>query len=194
MANHNKYPGIDHRITRIVAAEAEKIAGKLGFNKSEIKDIEQDLHITVDSALSKAQDIAFEKAVQQIVKNRAIDIMRWHQRERRTARQEAFSMNSSPPDSDDPDDDMAQIVDLESLRRNHLGLPPSWEERRAETTDIAEVLASLPYDLRKLADALDASNGNLIEAARHSGMPHKKARLMRVRLQRAIGWLRTREI
>jgi DNA-directed RNA polymerase specialized sigma24 family protein len=194
MANHNKYPGIDHRITRIVAAEAEKIAKKFGFDRSEIQDIEQKLHITVDSALSKAQDIAFEKAVQQIVKNRAIDIIRWHQRERRTARQEAFSTNSPTQDSDDPNDDMAQIMDLESLRRNHLGLPPPWEDHRAESTDIAEVLAALPNDLRKLADALDASNGNLIEAARESGMPHKKARLMRVRLQRAIGWLRNRDI
>jgi DNA-directed RNA polymerase specialized sigma24 family protein len=194
MAHHNKYSGIDPRITRIIAKKAERIAEKLGFDKTEIQDFEQDLHITVDSALSKMQDIVFEKAVHQIVKNRAIDIIRWHQRERRTARREAFSMNAPTQDSDDLDDDMAQIVDLESLRRNHLGLPPSWEERRAETTDIAEVLASLPDDLRKLADALDASNGNLIEAAKYSGMPHKKARLMRVRLQRAIGWLKNRDI
>lgn len=194
MGNHNKYPGIDPRITRIIAVEAERIAGKLSLSKSGVQDIEQDLHITVDSALSKAQDIVFEKAVQQIVKNRAIDIMRWHNRERRTAKHEAFSINSPPPDSDDPDDDMAQVIDLESLRREFFGLPPCWDKHRAESADIAEVLASLPDDLRKLADALDASNGNLIEAARESGMPHKKARLMRIRLQRAIGWLRNMDI
>jgi DNA-directed RNA polymerase specialized sigma24 family protein len=194
MGRHNNYPGIDPRITRIVAREAEKVTCRLGFTESFIQDVEQDLHITVSSALSNLQEDIFEKSVQQIVKNRAIDIIRWHQRDCRTARQEAFSTNSPTQDSDDPDDDMAQIMDLESLRRNHLGLPPPWEDHRAESTDIAEVLAALPNDLRKLADALDASNGNLIEAARESGMPHKKARIMRVRLQRAIGWLRNRDI
>jgi DNA-directed RNA polymerase specialized sigma24 family protein len=194
MENHNKYPGIDPWITRIVAAEAKKIVVKLGLSKSDFQDIEQDLHITVESALSKAQDVAFEKAVQQIVKNRAIDIMRWHNRECRAARHEAFSMDSSPPASGDSNDNMAQIIDLESLRREHLGLPPSWDKHRAESTDIEEVLASLPDDLHKLAVALDASNGNVIEAARESGMSHKKARLMRIRLQRTIGWLRTRDI
>lgn len=194
MGNHNDYPGIDPRITRIVAKEAERVAGKLGLCKTGIPDIEQDLHITVSSALSKVQDILFERAVQQIVRNRAVDIIRWHQRECRASRREAFSMNSPCADADDPDDDMAQVTDLESNRRNHHGLPPSWDKHRAETADIAQALANLPGDLRKLADALDASNGNLIEAAQAFGLPHKKARIMRVRLQRAIGWLRNRDI
>ena len=192
MGNHNDYPGIDPRITRIVAKEAERVAGKLGLCKTGIPDIEQDLHITVSSALSKVQEIIFEKAVQQIVRNRAADIMRWHQRECRTIQREAFSMNSPCPD--DPDDDMAHGTDLESSRRNHHGLPPSWDRHRAEVADIAEALANLPGDLRKLADALDASNGNLIEAAREYGLPRKKARIMRDHLQHAIGWLRNRDI
>jgi len=192
MGSHNDYPGIDPRITRIVAKEAERVAGKLGLCKTGIPDIEQDLHITVDSALSKVRDIVFEKAVQQIVRNRATDIMRWHQRECRASRQEAFSMNSPCPD--EPDDDMEQVTDLESNRRTHYGLPPSWDEHRAETVDIAEALAALPDDLRKLADALDAANGNLIEAAGEYGLPRKKARIMRDHLQQAIGWLRNRDI
>ena len=101
-------------------------------------------------------------------------------------------MNSPCPD--EPDDDMAHGMDLESIRRNHHGLPPSWDGYRAEVADIAEALAKLPGDLRKLADALDASNGNLMEAAQAFGLPHKKARIMRMRLQRAIGWLRNRDI
>lgn len=194
MGNHNDYPGIDPRITRIVAREAERVAGKLGLCKTGIPDIEQDLHITVSSAISQVQDIVFEKAVQQIVKNRSVDIIRWHQRECRASRREAYSVNSPCPDADDQDDDMAQVTDLESTRRNHFGLPPSWDGHRAEAADIAEALANLPDDLRKLADALDASNGNLIEAAQAFGMPHKKARIMRARLQHAIAWLRNRDV
>jgi len=192
MGNHNDYPGIDPRITRIIAKEAEKVAGKLGIAETGIQDIEQDLHVTVWSALSKVRDIVIETAVRQIVKNRAADIIRWHRRECRTSRREAFSMNSPCPE--EPDDDMAHGMDLESNRRNHHGLPPSWDGHRAETADVADALAGLPDELRRLADALDASNGNLIEAAQAFGLSHKKARLMRNRLQRAIGWLRNRDI
>ena len=46
----------------------------------------------------------------------------------------------------------------------------------------------------KLADALEAANGNLAEAARAFGLSYKKALIMRDRLKRAIGWLLNRDI
>ena len=189
MGKHNNYPGIDPRITRIVAREAEKVAWRLGFTESFIQDVEQDLHITVSSALQDLQEAIFEKAIQQIVKNRATDIIRWHRRDCRTSRSEAFSMNAPCPEGDDPDDEMAQTVDLESQRRAVCGLSPSWHERREESADISDAFTKLPDDLRQLADALDASQGNLIEAARLFGLSHKKARIMRERLQRTLKWL-----
>jgi DNA-directed RNA polymerase specialized sigma24 family protein len=189
MGKHNNYPGIDPRITRIIAGEAEKVAWRLGFTESFIQDVEQDLHITVSSALADLQEAIFEKSVQQIVKNRAIDIIRWHQRKCRTSQREAFSMNEPCPECDDSEDEMAQAVDLESQRRAGCGLSPSWHERREESADISNALAKLPEDLRRLADALDASQGNLIDAARLFGLTHKKARIMRERLQRTLKWL-----
>lgn len=189
MGKHNNYPGIDPRITRIIAREAEKVAWRLGFTESFIQDVEQDLHITVSSALADLQEAIFEKSVQQIVKNRAIDIIRWHRRECRTSQREAFSMNEPCLECDDPEDEMAQAVDLESQRRAGCGLSPSWHERREESSDISNALAKLPEDLRRLADALDASQGNLIDAARLFGLTHKKARIMRERLQRTLKWL-----
>ena len=192
MRIHNDYPGIDPRITRIVANAAERVARLLGLCPTGIPDIEQDLHVFVLSSLPKVHHIVFEKAVQQIVRNRAVDIIRWHRRACRTSRREAYSMNSPCPD--EPDDDMAHGTDLESKRRTHQGLPPSWDGHRADEADIAEVLASLPADLRKLADALEAANGNLAEAARAFGLSYKKALIMRDRLKRAIGWLLNRDI
>lgn len=190
MGRHNNYPGIDPRITRIVAREAEKVTCRLGFTESFIQDVEQDLHITVSSALSNLQEDIFEKSVQQIVKNRAIDIIRWHQRDCRTRRREAFSMNAPCAEGDDnPDDEMAEAVDLESQRRSFCGLTLSWHECREENADISNALAKLPEDLRRLANALDASQGNLIEAARQFGLSHKRARIMRERLQLALKWL-----
>jgi DNA-directed RNA polymerase specialized sigma24 family protein len=189
MGKHNNYPGIDSRISRIVAKEAEKVAWRLGFTESFIQDVEQDLHITVSSALPGLQEAIFEKAIQQIVKNKATDIIRWHRRDCRTNRSEAYSMNAPCPESDDPEDEMSQTVDLEARRRADCGLSPSWHERRAESADISDAFAKLPDDLRQLADALDASQGNLIEAARLFGLSHKKARIMRERLQRSLKWL-----
>lgn len=189
MGKHNNYPGIDPRITRIVAREAEKVAWRLGFAESFIQDVEQDLHITVSSALPELQEAIFEKAIQQIVKNRATDIIRWHRRDCRTSRSEAYSMNAPCPESEDAEDEMSQVVDLESQRRAASGLAPSWHERREENTDISDALAKLPDDLRQLADELDASQGNLVEAARLFGLSHKKARIMRERLQRSLQWL-----
>ena len=160
MGKHNNYPGIDPRITRIVAREAEKVAWRLGFTESFIQDVEQDLHITVSSALEDLQEAIFEKSVQQIVKNRAIDIIRWHQRDCRTSRREAFSMNAPCPGGDDPDDEIAETADLESQWRSYCGLSPSWHRNREESADISNAMAKLPDDLRRLADALDATQGN----------------------------------
>jgi DNA-directed RNA polymerase specialized sigma24 family protein len=88
---------------------------------------------------------------------------------------------------------MAQTVDLESQQRVGCGLSPSWHERREESADISDAFAKLPDDLRQLADALDASQGNLVEAARLFGLSHKKARIMRERLQRTLKWILNEE-
>ena len=98
-------------------------------------------------------------------------------------------MNAPCPESDDTEDEMSQVVDLETQRRAASGLAPSWHEHRAENADVSDALAKLPDDLRQLADALDASQGNLVEAARLFGLSHKKARIMRERLQRSLKWL-----
>jgi DNA-directed RNA polymerase specialized sigma24 family protein len=79
-------------------------------------------------------------------------------------------------------------LDLEAQRRAFSGLPPSWHERREESADVSNAIAKLPDDLRRLADALDASHGNLIEAARLFGISHKAARIMHERLRKALNW------
>jgi DNA-directed RNA polymerase specialized sigma24 family protein len=189
MGKHNNYPGIDPRITRIIAKEAESVTHSLGFTESFVQDVEQDLHITVLSKLPDSSEECFEKYVQQIVNNRAADIVRWHQRDRRTTKSEAFSMNAPCPESDDPDEQIAGIVDLESRRRSSFGISPSWHEHREQKADISNALAKLPNDLRLLADALEASQGNLVEASRLSGLSHKQARNMRERLQKTLKWI-----
>jgi DNA-directed RNA polymerase specialized sigma24 family protein len=189
MGKHNNYQGIDPRITRIIAKEAERVTYRLGFTESFVQDVEQDLHITILSKLPDLAEDYFEKYVQQIVKHRAADIVRWYQRDRRATKSEAFSMNASCPESDDPDEQIVGIVDLESRRRSSFGISPSWYEHREQNADISNALAKLPDDLRLLADALEASQGNLIEASRISGLSHKQARNMRERLQKTLKWI-----
>jgi DNA-directed RNA polymerase specialized sigma24 family protein len=189
MGKHNNYQGIDNRITKIIAKEAARVTRSLGFTESFIQDVEQELHIAVLKKLADTSEECFEKYVRQIVKNSAVDIVRQYQRECRTTTSEAFSMNASCPGSDDPDEQIAGIVDLESLRRSSLGISPAWYEHREQKADIANALAKLPNDLRLLADALEASQGNLVEASRLSGLSHKQARNMRERLQKTLKWI-----
>ena len=81
---------------------------------------------------------------------------------------------------------MAHTIDLERELRSGFGLSKSWHERRAEAADVADDLASLPDNLRDLADALDACDGNLSDAARMLGLTRKKARLLLERLRQAF--------
>jgi len=71
-----------------------------------------------------------------------------------------------------------------------LGMPPSWYERRTEAADVADAFHSLSADLRTMANAIDASDGNLSEAARLLNLPRKKARVMIDRLRRILEPLR----
>ena len=183
---NNNYAGIDPHIVTVIAREVRKLVGRHGIVDADIADIEQDLHLSVWSALQELQDVAFEAAVHQIVNHKVIDIIRSRKCMCRDWRCDAFSLNASAPDAEDSDDELADILDLEET----LGGPPSWHQRRAEAADIAEALASLPDDLRALAFSMLASGGNEMAAARDLGIGRKKARCLHDRLRKVLAWLR----
>lgn len=190
MAHKNKYPGIDRRITRIIAQQVGKLAGRYGITFADIADIEQDIHLRVWFSQLDTKDPSFECKVHQIVRNSIIDIIRFRQRECRDWRQEAFSTNASTEDAEDPDEDIAHILDLEDKWCEGFGLPPSWHHRRDKAADVANALAGLPDDVRELACALEACGGNLMGACRLLGIGRKKGRLMLESLQQTLAWLR----
>lgn len=186
----NNYAGIDPHIVAVIEREVKKLIGRYGITAADIQDIQQELHIKVDSLLAELQNVAFEAAICQIVKHAVIDHIRHRERQCRDWRRVAFSLNDNAPDGDDQDEGFAEVMDLAKAFDAGFGRPASWHERREMAMDLDDTLSALPRELRDLAESLDACGGNLSEAARYLGISRKKARLLLARLQQAMVWLR----
>jgi RNA polymerase sigma factor (sigma-70 family) len=181
---NNNYTGIDPHIVAVIEREVKKVVGRYGFTAADVSDIEQELHLKVWRSLRGLDEALFEAAVCQIVKHAVIDLLRRQGRACRDWRRASISMNAFASDADDPEDDLAHVLDLEHEFQSGFGLPVSWHARRAEAADVADALAALPDDLRELALALYHFGGNLSEAARSLAHSRKKARITLERLQR----------
>lgn len=186
----NNYAGIDPHIVAVIEREVKKLIGRYGITAADIQDIQQELHIKVDSLLTELQNVAFEAAICQIVKHAVIDHIRHRERQCRDWRRVAFSLNDTAPDGDDQDEEFAEVTDLVKAFDAGFGRPASWHERREIAMDLDDTLSVLPRELHDLAESLDACGGNLSEAARYLGISRKKARLLLARLQQAMTWLR----
>ena len=186
----NNYAGIDPHIVAVIEREVKKLIGRYGITAADIQDIQQELHIKVDSLLAELQNVAFEAAICQIVKHAVIDHIRHRERQCRDWRRVAVSLNDNAPDGDDQDEGFAEVMDLAKAFDAGFGRPASWHERREMAMDLDDTLSALPRELRDLAESLDACGGNLSEAARYLGISRKKARLLLARLQQAMVWLR----
>lgn len=185
----NKYTGIDPHIVAVIEREVKKVVGRHGFTAADASDIEQELHLKVWRSLKGLDEALFEAAVCQIVKHAVIDLLRRQERACRDWKRASFSMDAFASDADDPEDDLAHVLDLEHELQSGFGLPASWHARREAVADLAYALAGLPDDLRDLAIALYRFGGNLSEAARSLAHSRKKARILMERLQReAASW------
>ena len=187
---HNDYPGIDPRITRIIANEADKWTGRHCITFSDLADIEQDLHIKVDLAQLDPADVFFERNVRKIVHDAVVDEVRRREYKCRDWHLECLSLDHSAADCDGHEGSVGQFLDFEDAWLTAFGLQQTWHNRRDMAADLADAFAGLPDVLRSLADVLDACDGNLSEAARSLGLSRKKARIMLKRLQDSLAWLR----
>jgi RNA polymerase sigma factor (sigma-70 family) len=186
MAHQNNYEGIAPFIVTAIAREANRLIGRYGLTQTDVHDIEQDLHLKVWRSLAELDEEQFEASVNRIVRNEAIDMIRKRKRECRDYRRVAFSIEATCYDSNSDEDPEGHADVLDEDLLVCLGYSPSWQSRRWEQMDVEECLASLPDQLRDLADCLDACGGNLSEAARMMGVSRKKARILLARLQDAM--------
>ncbi len=187
---HNSYPGIDPRITRIVAQKTDNLAGHHGIMLADLADIEQDLHLRVLSSQLDTKDVFFERNVRKIVHDAVVDLIRFREYKCRDWHLECLSLDQSGTDCDGHEGSVGQFLDLEDGWHTGFGLPQTWHGRREMAADLADAFAGLPDELRSLADVLDACGGNLSEAARSLGLSRKKARILLERLQESLAWLR----
>ena len=187
--NKNMYPGIDPRITRIVAREVGKMAGRYGITPADHADIEQDLHLKVCSLQLDPEDPDFERKVQRAVINEGRDIIRYRKRQCRDWRLNACSLNAPTGRDMESEEDLGSTLAWEYEMQAVFGLPPEWHTRRAEAADLAEVPERLPADLWALAQSLVANNGNLSAACLELGIKRKAGRCQRERLKKALEYL-----
>jgi DNA-directed RNA polymerase specialized sigma24 family protein len=182
----NKYPGIDPFIITVINHETKNLKGRPGIPDADLDDIQQALHLAVWLSLQDLKDgVNREAAVNQIVKHKVIDIIRYRQCQCRDWRSEAFSL-----DDDAHDEERRSVfevaaemtADQERVSASHQGLD--------RATDIEEALAKLPSDLRNFAKALSTNGGKLQAAARKLEWSRKKARIAQERLPQALARLR----
>ena len=186
----NNYAGIDPHIVAVIERELKKIVGRYGITAADVPDIEQELHLKVWRVLSELKNVAFEAAVCQIVKHAATDMIRGRECQCRDWRRVSVSLNAYALETEDPDDDIGTAIDLAAELDAAFGRPAPWHQRREMEMDLEESLGRLPRELRDLAETLDVCEGNLSEAARMLGVTRKKARVLLIRLQQAMAWLR----
>jgi DNA-directed RNA polymerase specialized sigma24 family protein len=186
----NNYAGIHPHIVVVIAHTARKFIGCHGLTDCDIADIEQDLHIKVDRAKLDPQDPFFERNVRKIVKDAMVDLIRFREWKCRDWHLECLSLDQCATDCDGHEGSVGQFLDFEDGWLTAFGLPQTWHGRRDIAADLADAFAGLPDELRSLADVLDACDGNLSEAARSLGLSRKKARIMLMRLQESLAWLR----
>jgi DNA-directed RNA polymerase specialized sigma24 family protein len=182
--------GIHPHIVTVITREASRLVGRYGFTLSDIEDIEHDLFRKVWVSLPGLSTTVFEAAINRIVRNEIIDMIRKRERECRDWRRIAFSTDDhvAGGDCEDEQESYSDILDEDLLVG--FGYSPSWQSRRWEHSDFEEGMARLPEDLRVLAETIEACDGNLSSAARMLGVSRKKARIMFARLQKAMAWLR----
>jgi RNA polymerase sigma factor (sigma-70 family) len=190
MAYQNNYAGIHPFIVAVIARQSRKLIGRYGLTAADVHDIEQDLHLKVWSSLPGLSTTVFAAAINQIVNHEIIDMIRKRERDCRDWRQVAFSINDVMQDAEDQEEEFSDVMDLAKAFNAGFGRPASWHERREMAMDLDDALATLPRELRDMAERLDACGGNLSEAARDLGVSRKKARILLASLQQAMAWLR----
>ncbi len=171
----------------LVHHKARELVGRPGFEGQDAEDIEQDLLLDLLQRLSKYDP---EKAtnntfVARLVEHRISTTNRDSERQRRDPGGEIGSLNEDVVEADGRRVELAETLcdDVGDRRMFRKSLPP--DEQADLKVDVAEALAGLLEDLRRVAEALMTLS--MIDAARKLGIPKWKMHEVYVpRLRKAL--------
>jgi RNA polymerase sigma-70 factor (ECF subfamily) len=187
--NYDELNEESDRFTRgIIRRKIKQLIGQAGFTWQDRDDLERDLILRVLQSLpSFDPDQAHRnKCITAVVERYVANILRNKRAEKRDHRR-IGSLNVMIDSAEDGATEMSQTIsqrELDARRNRH---PRSNEELAHLRQDIAEVLATLPGELRDLAERLKAQS--ISEIARETGIPrttlYESVRRLRRRFESA---------
>lgn len=142
--HQSTYDGIDADVVRIAAKRANQLIRQIGFNLSDLEDIQQELICAALEQLRHFDPQIGKKTtfITGIMERKAAQLFRNRTREKRHPSLEAFSFNEPLPNAEDDDCCYSDTV--------ADGQDQAWR-LRALIMDVREAAASLPQELQKLA-------------------------------------------
>ena len=186
---HDDYNEKIDRFTHgIIWRKVRQLIGRAGFTQQDRKDLQQDLILRVLQSLrsfdsSKAHRNKFVTAV---VERHVANILRNKRAEKRDCR-DAYSLNVVIGEEDERLVELADMIgqcELDARLGRH---PRNDEDLKQLAQDAADVMATLPEELRDLAERLKTDS--LSEIARGKGIPrttlHASVRRLRQRFEQA---------
>jgi len=185
----NRYDGIDEFIIKVIEKETAKLRGRFGIGADDLEDIHQDLHQQVWNKLAgefSPGHPQYKAAVRRTVDSKIKDLIEHRNAEKRRTNRDNLHLEA-PVESDEGEElTFADSNDLERCMEVYGDAAPSWHGHRHGKIDIQEALAALPGDLRRLADAIEALDGNLSAVERELGLTRKKLRCDLDKLRRLM--------
>ena len=146
----------DSFASQLIRQKARQLARHPGFNRSEQKDIEQELAMELVLKYrcfdpDRARETTF---IARVLESKAISLVRTRIAEKRDFRRDAHSLNETVRDADGGSVERASTFDA-SASTNHTGRARRSDEELSQLRqDVAEFVQSLPADLRPLAEML----------------------------------------
>jgi RNA polymerase sigma factor (sigma-70 family) len=176
---------IDNSTRACVRRKVARIIGRAGLAPQDRDDLEQELIAKVLERLGPPDPCRRrDSLVATVVERLAANLLR--ERRARKRRAHVRSLNSHVPTADGPAE-LAAVVGAPAYDARRGRRPRSEEELARLAADVDAVLASLPDDLRELAERLKSQP--VAEAARAKDVPrttlYEQVRRLRRRFERA---------
>ena len=185
----NRYTGIDEFIVKVIENETKKLRGRFGIGADDLDDIHQDLHRQVWRKLAgqfAPDHPQYKAAVRRTVDSRIKDLIEHRNAEKRRTDRDTLHLDAPVEMIGEEEITYAEAKDLEHGMEVYGGAVPAWHRHRHEKIDVDAALSSLPGDLRRLADAIEALDGNLSAVERDLGITRKKLRCDLEKLRRLM--------
>jgi RNA polymerase sigma-70 factor, ECF subfamily len=188
MINDDSNGKLNRFVYGIIHRKVKQLIGRAGFTKQDHEDIEQELLLRVLQSLPSfnPHQAHYNVFITTVVERYVANVLRNKQAKKRDYRR-ISSLNVMIADSDGDPTELSETIGQQELDARRGRHSRSDAEHAQLQQDIADVIASLPEDMRDLAERLKTQN--VSEIARGLGIPrttlHESVRRLRLRFEQA---------